>query len=132
MKTLFRSIAGLLLLCLQATMATAADAPDESAVRQKLVQAVLSTGDDQQKLLNELGDTGSKLVSDVLQVWTRGGIYSYDASDGSKIPVELEDQPDADGKARAIRIADGKFITDATGKELRFADSDLTAADTDM
>ncbi|HZI30915.1 MAG TPA: urea ABC transporter permease subunit UrtB, partial [Candidatus Binatia bacterium] len=41
-------------------------------------------------------------------------------------------QQDADGKARAIRIIDGKFVTDASGKELRFGDSDMDTADTDM
>ncbi len=48
------------------------------------------------------------------------------------MPVLLEDQQDADGKARAIRIGDGQFVKDASGKELRFGDSDLNTADTDM
>jgi urea transport system permease protein len=131
---MFRHLASmmLLLLCLPAAAATSTNAPDESAARQKLVQAISSSGTDQQKFLTDLGDTGSKLVSEVLFAWTRGGVYLYATPDGSKIPVLLEDQVDADGKARAIRIADGKFITDATGKELHFADSDLTSVDTDM
>jgi urea transport system permease protein len=132
MKTMFRSLIGLLLLCLQAAAATAPAVPDESLVRQKLAQAILSSGADQQQLLNDLGETGSKLASEVLLAWTRDGVYLYAAPDGTKIPVLLEEQQDAAGKGRGIRVVDGKFITDAAGKELRFSDSDLNSADTDM
>ncbi|MDD5141740.1 MAG: urea ABC transporter permease subunit UrtB [Verrucomicrobiales bacterium] len=136
MKMTFRSLASLLwlVLCLSATAATntVPVAPDESVIRQNLVQAVSSSGADQQKLLNELGETGSKLVSEVLLAWTRGGIYFYESPDGSKVPVLLEEQQDADGKVRAIRLVDGQAVKDESGKELRFADSDLTSADTDM
>ena len=48
------------------------------------------------------------------------------------MPVLLDDQLDADGKARAIRIIDGQFVKDASGKELRFASADLNNAETDM
>ncbi len=134
MKMMFRSLAGLLLLCLSAAAATnmVPVAPDDSAVRQKLSQAILSSGAGQQQLLNELGDTGSKLVSEVLLAWTRDGVYFYSPPDGSKIPVMLEEQQDADGKARAIRLVDGQPVKDEAGRELRFTDSDLTAVDTDM
>jgi urea transport system permease protein len=134
MKMMFRSLAGLLLLCLSAVAATntVPVAPDDSAVRQKLSQAILSNGAGQQQLLNELGDTGSKLVSEVLLAWTRDGVYFYSPSNVSKIPVMLEEQQDADGKARAIRLVDGQPVKDEAGKELRFTDSDLTAVDTDM
>ena len=44
----------------------------------------------------------------------------------------LEDSQDAGGKARAIKISDGLFLKDAAGKELRFGDSELNTADTDM
>src|SRR5260221_13095667 len=111
MKTVFQSLAGLILMfCRQTMAASAPDASNESAVRQKLVQAILSSGDDQQKLLNELADTGSKLVSDVLSAWTRDGVCLYEAPDGSKIPIMLEEQQDTDGKARAIRLVDGQPV----------------------
>src|SRR5258706_1630047 len=134
MKMMFRSLAGLLLLCLSAAAATnmVPVAPDDSAVRQKLSQAILSSGAGQQQLLNELGDTGSKLVSEVLLAWTRDGVYFYSPPDGSKIPVMLEEQQDGDGKTRAIRLVDGQPVKDEAGRELRFTDSDLTAVDTDM
>ncbi len=106
-------------------------APD-GAIRAKLVQAILSEGEVQQKLLAELSETGSKLVRDVLTAWSRDGVYLYDGPDNTKVPVLLDEQADADGKARIIRIVDGQFIKDAGGKEPRFASADLTSADTDM
>jgi urea transport system permease protein len=105
--------------------------PDE-AIRQKLVQTILSEGADRQKLLNELAESGAKIVHDVLTAWTRDGVYLFDGPDGAKVPILLDDQPDSEGKARGIRIIDGQFLKDASGKELRFASADLNAVETDM
>jgi urea transport system permease protein len=132
MKFLLKILVGIF-FALPGNQAAAANPPaDDALVRQQLVQTILSSGDDQRKWINDLGDTGSKTVSDTLQAWTRGGIYIYSPADGSKIPVLLEDQQDADGKARAIRILDGLPVKDNAGKELRFGDSDLNSVDTDM
>jgi urea transport system permease protein len=105
---------------------------ESSAVRQKLAQAISSEGQEQQKLLGELGDSGSKIVVDVLTAWARDSIYLYVAPDGSKVPVLLEEGEDTDAKRRALRIADGQYLKDAQGTELRFGASDLNTADTDM
>jgi urea transport system permease protein len=104
----------------------------ETAVRQLLVKTLLSEGEEQQTNLNQLADTGSKLARDVLSAWTRDGVYLYEAADHTKIPVLLEDQTDADGKARAILISDGQFLKDDKGQEIRFASTDLNSAETDM
>jgi urea transport system permease protein len=109
-----------------------AEVTPDSAIREKLVQTILSQGQDQQKLLNELAESGAKVVHDVLTAWVRDGVYLYDGPDGSKAPIVLDDQLDGEGKARGIRIVDGQFVKDATGKELRFASADLTGAETDM
>jgi len=122
----------LLLFGLRVAAAPVAAVIDDAAVRSKLVQAILSEGAEQQKIFGELADSGSKTASDVLLAWTHDSVYLYNAPDGSKVPVMLEDQLDADGRARAACIIDGKFLTDAGGKELRFADSDLNAVNTDM
>jgi urea transport system permease protein len=134
MKFLLKTFVSLsvMLVCLKMAAAPDTNAVDESSIRQQLAQTILSSGEDQRKLINNLGDTGSKLVSDTLQAWKRGGIYLYVATDGSKVPVLLEEQQDTDGKARAICLIDGQFIKDGTGKELRFSDSDLNSVDTDM
>jgi urea transport system permease protein len=106
-------------------------APDEAVVRPLLVQTILSSGPAQQKLLGELAETGSKVVHDVLTAWTRGEIY-LPVSGGSKIPALLDEQIDADGRSRAMRIDTGRFLLDASGRELRYKAEDLEAADTDM
>jgi urea transport system permease protein len=120
-----------LLTCLTAGLfCLTARGQETSAVREKLSHAVLADGLEQQKLVSELGETGSKLVHDVLVAWTRDNVFLYESGD-AKIPVLLEDQTDADGKARAINIADGKFLLDAQKRELRFAPTELASADTD-
>jgi urea transport system permease protein len=108
----------------------AGHAQDEAAVREKLSRTVLAEGAEQQKFVAELGDTGSKIVRDVLIAWTRDNVFLYEAN-GTKTPVLLEDQTDADGKARAISIANGKFLLNDKKQELRFAATELTSADTD-
>jgi urea transport system permease protein len=129
LKLLVRSfIGGVFLGCFSAL----GDATPDAAIRQKLVQTILSEGQAQQKLLNELAESGAKIVHDVLTAWTRDGVYLYDGPDGSKVPILLDDQLDGEGKARAIRIIDGEFVKDASGKELRFASADLNNAETDM
>jgi urea transport system permease protein len=107
-------------------------AEDAPGIRQELAHTILAEGAEQQKDLNDLADSGSKTVADVLNAWVRDSVYLYPAPDGTKVPVLLEDQQDADGKARAIRIADGMPVTDAKGVELRFGANDLDTAETDM
>lgn len=109
-------------------------APDsgEAAVRRDLTRAILSKGGEQQRLIGELSESGSKLAHDVLAAWTRDGVYLYHPKPSSTVPVLLEDQEDAQGKARAIRIDDGRIVTDAHGGELRFDPNVLDTADTDM
>jgi len=76
----------------------AVNAQEDTAVREKLSRSVLAGGVEQQKLVGELGDTGSKLVHDVLVAWTHDTVFIYETG-GAKVPVVLEEQTDADGKA---------------------------------
>ena len=128
----FRILIALLsfLLCVSAKAETEVSRSD-SAVRQLLAKTLLSEGAEQQTNLTQLADTGSKLVHDVLTAWTRDSVYIIETND-AKIPVLLEDQTDADGKARAIRVSDGQFLKDDKGQEVKFASADLTSAETDM
>jgi urea transport system permease protein len=105
---------------------------DNPAIRQTLVKAILAEGPEQQKLLNSLGDSGAKIVAEVLTAWTRDSVFIYQAPDGAKVPVLLEDQLDADGKARATKIIDGTPVKDEKGADLRFAANDLNSAEADM
>ncbi len=110
---------------------SAAEGNDATA-RRLLAQAVVSTGPAQQKLLAQLGDSGSPAVRDLLAAWTRDEILIYEAPDGSHVPVVLEEQQDAAGKARAVRIDNSQYLADAQHHELRFASGDLNAGDSDM
>ncbi|MGD1083945.1 MAG: urea ABC transporter permease subunit UrtB [Verrucomicrobiota bacterium] len=107
-------------------------APSDADTRKLLTQAILSEGPDQQKLLGELADSGSKTAHDVLTAWGHDSVYIFVAPDGSKTPVLLEEAQDAKGKARAIRILDGQLVKDGQGAELRFGESDLNTTDVDM
>lgn len=113
---------------------TAADSSPANlaAVRQKLAQAISSEGQEQQRLLSEVAESGEKIASDILNAWSHDGVFLYAAQDGSKLPVLLEETEDPSGKRRALRVDDGKFLKDAQGAELRFGPTELSVADTDM
>jgi len=110
--------------------ASIAHGADETLLRQKTAQAILAGDEAQRNLLNELSSSGSHVVRDVLSAWMRDGVYLYDRG-GTKIPVTLEDQQDAEGKVRALRVDDGQILHDEKNQELRFTTSDLNSADTD-
>jgi urea transport system permease protein len=131
MKLRLSFLLPLFLACLAVGRAAAAP-PDDTAVRGLLVRTVLSEGPEQQRLLNELAASGSRLARDVLSAWTHDEILLYQAPGGAKIPVMLEEQQDGQGKARAIRVDTGRSLTDAKGQELRFASGDIDSIDTDM
>jgi urea transport system permease protein len=125
------------LVCLGGLLAVsapgfAAPATAEAVVRGDLVQALESDGAARQKLFGDIADSGSKVASDVLTAWSREEIYWYEPPAGGKVPVLLEDQQDAVGKVRAIRIDTGGYVVDARGRELRFGASALNSVDTDM
>jgi urea transport system permease protein len=104
---------------------------DSVALKQKVAQAIMSTAEEQQHLLSELADSGSRAVADLLNAWMRDGISIYEATNGAKVPVILEEQEDSEGRKRAVRVDDGKLLKDAQGVDLRFTATDLTVADTD-
>jgi urea transport system permease protein len=111
---------------------SSAEAPDVAIVRPKLAQAILAEGSEQQKLLAELSDSGSKFAAEVFTAWLRDGVYIYSSTDGSKTPVLLEEAQDTDSKSRVLRIDNGEFLKDPQGADLHVASSDLSPADTDM
>ena len=108
----------------------AAHAQDEAAAREKLSHAITAESADQPMLVSELAESNFKVVRDVLVAWTRDGVFLYETN-SLKIPVLLEDQTDANGNARAIRIDDGKFLLDDKNQELHFGANDLNSVDTD-
>ncbi|MGA2656413.1 MAG: urea ABC transporter permease subunit UrtB [Verrucomicrobiota bacterium] len=104
----------------------------EEGVRHALTQAILDDSPERARLLDEIARSGSKVAHEVLTAWTRDSVYLYDEPGGAKLPLLLEEQQDGEGKSRAIRIDNGRFLAGADSRELRFAGSDLNPADTDM
>jgi urea transport system permease protein len=132
MKLRFPAAALLLLVWGGACALGAPSADGGPSVRQLLTRVLLSRGSEQQRLLGRISETGSKFAHDVLMAWTREEIFLVHPADGSSVPVLLEDQQDAAGKARAIRIDNGQIVKDAQGRDLRFDPNALDTADTDM
>jgi urea transport system permease protein len=104
----------------------------EAQVRSELARAIASKGAEQQQLLNELADSGSPIARQVLTAWPVEEIYWYGPPSGPQVPVMMDEQQDAQGRARAIRIDTGEFVTDAKGDVLRIDPSTLNPIETDM
>ncbi len=125
MKHIFSLIVLVFALVAQGAEAPAAT-PDFRVV---LADAVLDEDSSKQiEMVQQLVDSGDDLVERGLAAWRLSELYLYEAG-GAKVPLVLDARLDSDGKARGIRIRDGRFIVDAAGKELHFAPSDLTPAD---
>jgi urea transport system permease protein len=132
MKPMPKKYLGFLCGVLMSARALSAPAnPDTPGLRRDLVQAILGHGASRQRLLGSLADSSAGLVRQVLLAWARDEVYLYQPPGGARVPVLLEDQQDAQGKARAIRISDGRIVTDAKGRDLRFDPNTMTTADTD-
>jgi urea transport system permease protein len=99
-------------------------------MRSNLVQAILV--DDlgtQTELIKGLSASSDSLVEQALAAWRQGGVFVYETNQ-ARIPFLLDAQTDTEGKAKAIKIADGEFVKDPAGKVLTFLASDLTPVDT--
>ncbi len=117
----------LFFLCFFQSFAAAAG---DSEIRQKLTATILASGEEQQKALAELADTGAKVVRDVLTAWPREQLIIYE-SGATKIPAIIDDEADANGTVRATRVDNGEFLKDENGAVLRLATTDVTPAETD-
>jgi len=128
-----KSIAALILLVIALALRSGAAAePADARVRSTLVAALNASGSEQQRLLGELGNSGSRFAHDVLTAWSRGEVYLYAPAGGTPVPVLLEEQQDAAGKSRAVRIDTGAWMQDVAGKDLHLDPATLNSVDTDM
>lgn len=94
-----------------------------------LVKALLSEDQDEQILLiQQLVRLRDPLVERGLAAWRQSEVFLLER-DGGRVPVVLDVQLDADGKARAIQLLNGEFLKDGSGAELRFAAAELTGAE---
>jgi urea transport system permease protein len=98
--------------------------------RTNLVHAILTDDAGQQiELIKKLSEANDPLVEQALTAWRQGGLFIYETNE-TRVPFLLDAQTDNDGKAKAIRLADGEFIKNEKGEPLTFQASDLTALDT--
>lgn len=102
----------------------------DSRSRGRLAEAMTSEDLDlQMQVLRELGGSGGDpLIEQALMAWRGGSIYLHE-SNGVRTPILFEAQTDSEGRARALRIADGATLTGSDGQALLLAPSDLTPAD---
>src|SRR5258706_8606111 len=119
----------LLALCLLLTsFTTRAAVTGES--RASLVQAIITDDTGRQlELIKKLAETQDGFIEQALAAWRQGAVFLYETND-VRVPFLLDAQTDADGKAKAIRIADGEFIKDGSGTPLLFLAGELTPVDT--
>jgi urea transport system permease protein len=126
---LFRYCACSLLLLAALTRVPAAPAVS-AAHRTNLLQAILTEDAGQQtELIKTLFDSSDPLVEQALAAWRLGSLFILETND-THTPFFLDAQTDSDGKARAIRVADGEFLKDNSGQPLAFMAGELTPVDT--
>jgi urea transport system permease protein len=97
--------------------------------RTNLVEAILS--DDfarQTEIIKNLIEANDPIVEQTLTAWRGGSLYLYETNE-TKIPFLLDATLETDGNAKGVRVVDGEFLKDSTGKPLLFAQTDLTSAD---
>ncbi len=105
-------------------------AENQAFYRDILVKAINEEDSAKQiALVKELVAAGDELVERGLAAWRVSELFVNSEANGLKVPFVLDTQLDSDGKAKAIRLTDGKFITDAAGKPLLFRANELTAVD---
>ncbi len=77
-------------------------------------------------MIRSLAGTGDDAIADLLIAWRSDRLFIYEAADGAKLPVEVSDEPDANGAQALVRVDDGKPLVDAAGKPLRLVTENLT------
>lgn len=116
------------------TVSVALAAPSvmaEAQHREWLVKAVLSENTGEQiELVRKLIDANDPLVARALMAWRQSELFVHQPADGARTPVLLDQQLEDNGKAKAVRLADGEYLKDADGKPVVFAVSELTPAET--
>lgn len=127
----------LLLVCLVGATSRAADreaagsaapSPESRAILVKAVTA--SDAAAQIDWVKQLIGVPDPLIARALAAWRASELFVFKDASDAEVPILLDDQLDADGKARGVRLADGQFLAGPDGQPLRFAATELTPADT--
>ncbi len=100
-----------LLVLLGGQITSQAQALPDAAVRQQLIEAVLSEGENQPEQIEALAETGSDMVATVLAQWRAGNLLVDAGPDGVKVLFTKEG-------ADAVRLDTGVKFTPVTPKEV--------------
>jgi urea transport system permease protein len=100
--------------------------------RETIVRAILTTDDDKKReIIATLAGQGDEAIRELFTAWRQDSLFVYSAPDGTKIPVELTGDNDANGAQAAIRVDNGEPLKDAAGQPLRLAGTHLVAVEHD-
>lgn len=117
----------LILLLLAALLILPAHAQDPA--RASLVQAILEENQERQiELIRGLVDANDPFIKQALEAWRGGVVYLYETNN-QRIPILLDSETDSEGLASAVRVQDGKALTDPGGKPLMLNSIELIPAD---
>jgi urea transport system permease protein len=119
---------------LYAALHAASPEPVERAdpPRQIVVKAILATDNAQKRaIINSLAGQGDEAIRELFTAWRQDSLFVYTAPDGTKVPVELTGDKDANETQTAIRVDNGELLKDATGQPLRLIGTNLVAVEHD-
>jgi len=106
-------------------IASAADSP-----RGVISSAILATPETRQiEIISSLAGEGDDSIKALLTAWKEDALFLYEPTPGHPVPVQLTGEKDANDTQAAVRVDNGQVLTDAGGRLLRLAGSDLTAVD---
>jgi urea transport system permease protein len=118
---------GIVALSLQGTALAA-----PASARATITQAILTPDDGRKReLIGSLAGQGDEAIRELFTAWRQDNLFVYTAPDGTKVPVELTGDKDANDTQAAIRVADGEPLVDANGRPLRLAAARLAAVEHD-
>ena len=100
--------------------------------RATIVRAILAADARQKReLIGSLAGEGDEAIRELFTAWRQDALFVYTAPDGTKIPVELAGDKDAEGTQAAIRVDSGEPLKDTAGRPLRLVDRQLVAVEHD-
>ena len=104
--------------------------------RETIVRAITSrqtTRAEAVRSLDSLAGQGDEAIRGLFTAWRRPNrpVFVYTAPDGTKVPVELTDDKDANSAQAAIRVDNGEPLKDPAGQPLRLDGTKLVAVEHD-
>jgi urea transport system permease protein len=122
----FRAVALLAVVCSHGLPSFAAD-----SARQTIAKAALAEAPAQRiEIITSLIGSGDESIQGLLAAWKEDALFVYAAPDGTKVPVQLTGEKDAQSSSQdATRVDTGKPLLTPAGQPLRLVASELTAVE---